>query len=65
MNSGLKDAAVALANAYTYSSHARNTKNNKFASLVNQIEKKIDSVENSLREIKSSLEDKKGISGSM
>ena len=65
MNSGLKDAAVALADAYTRSSHTGNTQKNELASSVNQVEKRMDSVENSLGEVKGSLGDMKGTLGSM
>lgn len=63
MNSGLKEAAVALADAYR--SNASTQSAGELASSVTQIEKRMDSVETSLGEVKSSLGDIKGTLGNM
>ena len=65
MNNRLKDIAVAFADTYTCSSYARNTQINELVFLVNQVEKKIYLIKNSLEEVKSSLGDIKDTLGSM
>lgn len=63
MNSDIKEVAIAFANAYTCSKVI--TQNTKLISSVNQVEKKMDLVENFLGEVKKSLRDMKGTFGSM
>ena len=65
MNSKLKDAAVVFADTYTRSSHAENTQINELVFLVNQVEKKMYLIKNSLEEVKGSLEDIKDTLESM
>ena len=65
MNNGLKDAAVALANAYTRSNANTHNTNAELTFSINQVERRMDSVKNSLGEIKSSLGDMKSTLGSM
>ena len=65
MNNRLKDAAVALADAYTRSNHTGNVQYNKLTSSVNQVERKMDLVKNFLGEVKGSLGYMKGTLESM
>lgn len=62
MNSGSKEIAVAFTNTYYSNINMQNT---KLVSLVGQVEKRMDLVENSLGEIKGSLGDMKSTLGNI
>lgn len=62
MNSGFKEAAVALTDAYFSNVNMQNT---KLASSVGQVEKKMDLMENCLGEVKGFLGDMKVTLGNM